>query len=483
MVFNSLLFALFLLVVLPLVWLLRNRVNARNLLLLLASYVFYGAWDWRFLGLIVISTIVDYCCGLYLGGTHDRAGVAHTARRRFAVLWISVATNLGILGFFKYYDFFITSAADALGAMGVSWNTTTLNFILPVGISFYTFQTLSYTIDAYRRKVPAERNLLTFATFVAFFPQLVAGPIERASHLLPQFRTVRRVSVEAWKTGWYLVAWGLFKKVVIADNLAESVDAVFAHNNPGGLDVSLGVFAFVVQIYCDFSGYTDIARGVARVMGFELRRNFDQPYFAANPNDFWKRWHISLSSWLRDYLYIPLGGNRCGTAKTYRNLMITMLLGGLWHGASWTFVVWGGLHGGALCLHRMLRGVLAKVAPTSQTAEDVWYLLRAAAFFSFWCLTMVFFRADSFSQAFMMFRAVLSKPLATHALTAGGDAVTIAAATATLFFAELYQWRKKNAYALLTLATVPRSIIYAGLFLGFVLFGDYGGEAFIYFQF
>jgi len=317
---------------------------------LLASYFFYGCWDWRFLGLIWLSTIVDFACGRELdkrkrGTTGEDGGPSsepyfHSRRGRRTILFVSVAANLGILGFFKYFDFFVGSAATLLDMIGLPLERRLLNVILPVGISFYTFQTLSYTIDIYRGQIRAHGSLLDFAVFVAFFPQLVAGPIVRAREFIPQVSRRRHLNLDQIYEGGYLILWGLFKKVVIADNLALLVDGVFQSDAPllGGT-VLVALYAFSVQIYCDFSGYSDIARGCAKMMGFEIRLNFKLPYFESNPAEFWRRWHISLSTWLRDYLYIPLGGNRKGATRTCINLALTMILGGLWHGAAWTFVL------------------------------------------------------------------------------------------------------------------------------------------------
>jgi alginate O-acetyltransferase complex protein AlgI len=349
MLFNSFVFVLFLAIVLPVYYALSHRWQ--NRFLLVASYVFYGYWDWRFLGLLAISTVLDFALALLIAGTDS-------PRRKKRRVALSVVVNLGILGFFKYFDFFVDSAAVLLESAGLQANLPMLRVVLPVGISFYTFQSMAYTIDVYRGIQPPTRNLLDFALYVAYFPQLVAGPIERASRLLPQIQSPRRVGQAQWERGAQLILWGYVKKVAIADGLAPYADAVFRDPSSfSGLSLWLGVYCFAVQIYCDFSGYTDIARGVSQLLGIELMENFRQPYLSRNITEFWRRWHISLSTWLRDYLYVPLGGNRRGPAMQYRNLMITMLLGGLWHGAAWTFVVWGGLHGLFLATHKyMTRG-------------------------------------------------------------------------------------------------------------------------------
>ena len=325
--------------------------RGQNWLLLGASYVFYGAWDWRFLGLLMFSTTADYGIGRALEASRDPV-----LRQRIVIL--SVMMNLTFLGFFKYFNFFTQSFIDLAQGLGFQPDPFTLSIALPVGISFYTFQSMSYTIDVYRGDLKPCRNFFDFALFVAFFPQLVAGPIVRATHLLPRVLAPRVLSWEDMGRGAVLCLTGLIKKIVIADGLAPLVDTVYGGGSadPTGAQVAFATWAFALQIYCDFSGYTDIARGVAKILGFELPVNFAQPYFATNPQEFWRRWHISLSTWLRDYLYISLGGNRGGRVKTYRNLFLTMLLGGIWHGAAWNYVLWGAYQGGLLCLHRVLGG-------------------------------------------------------------------------------------------------------------------------------
>ena len=389
MLFNSSEFLKFLLAFCLAYYLARNHLRVRNLLVIAASYLFYGWWDWRFLGLIVISTLLDYCVGLGLGRTSS------PVRRRLLVA-ASVAGNLAILGFFKYYDFFVTSLAAALQEVGLPFHPRTLKIILPVGISFYTFQTMSYSLDVYRGVTRPTRDLAAFAAYVSFFPQLVAGPIERAHRLLPQFLTTRVITADMLGRGMWLLVWGMFKKVVIADSLGPMVDAIFAAPELSGPAVALGVVAFGIQIYCDFSGYSDIARGVARFFGFDLMVNFNLPYLARSVRDFWHRWHISLSTWLRDYLYIPLGGNRKGPGRTMVNIMITMLLGGLWHGAAWHYVLWGAWHGWGLCLERLLRPK-RKAPPRGAGAAVSWALTMLFVFYG-WLL----FRAPNLEHAARM---------------------------------------------------------------------------------
>jgi alginate O-acetyltransferase complex protein AlgI len=428
----------------------RRALGAQNLLILVASYVFYGWWDPRFLMLIAASTVMDYIAGLVIGGRRcGRAeffwpglllfglmavlaamGVAKIGiilgfgagffallaafvalsarwempRRRRAFVTASVVFNLGLLGVFKYFNFFADSFADFVGVFGWQADFVTLNVLLPVGISFYTFQTMSYTLDIYRREMEPDHNFLRFAAFVSFFPQLVAGPIERARHLLPQFSAPRAITRENLASGAMLFLWGLYKKVVIADNLAPISERIFtdpASATPGG--IFAGVLAFTFQIYCDFSGYSDMARGCARMLGFDLMLNFNMPYFSRTPSEFWQRWHISLSTWLRDYLYIPLGGNQGGTLLTYRNLMLTMLLGGLWHGAAWTFVAWGLFHGLILVFYRRVGAdrMLARMDP-SRPAGMIAHGGAMACMFLLVMISWIFFRAGSFADAFVM---------------------------------------------------------------------------------
>lgn len=362
----------------------------QNRMLLVASYVFYGAWDWRFLSLIMLSTVVDYFIGLKMAAEDDQT-------RRKRLLWMSLGVNLGMLAIFKYLGFFVDSFQAMLAGIGYEADPVMLGIVLPVGISFYTFQTLSYTIDIYRRNLEPTRDFLDFALFVAFFPQLVAGPIERASNLLPNIAMPRVLTWDNLRRGAVLCLIGLIKKVVIADGIAPSVDAIYNNPDPSRLDILFATWLFAIQIYCDFSGYTDIARGIAKMLGFKLMRNFAQPYFATNPQEFWRRWHISLSTWLRDYLYISLGGNRGGNWFTYRNLMATMTLGGLWHGAAWNFILWGLYQGGLLSIHRALFG-RADGTGRGGLIGLVRHVLLLGVFFQIVCYGWLLFRATSFDQ-------------------------------------------------------------------------------------
>lgn len=347
MLFNSIIFFVFLGIVIPVYYMLPKKTS-KHVFLVLASYFFYGYWDWRFCSLLLLSTVIDFFIAKSLQKSDDD-------KRRKLLLSLSLFSNLGILFFFKYFNFFIDSFKSISSDLGVELDFLHLNIILPVGISFYTFQTLSYTIDVYRKKLKPTTNFIDFALFVSFFPQLVAGPIERASNLLPQLARRNKVKVEQIKQGVVLIVTGLFRKVMIGDTSGRYVDHIFGNIEMyKSSEVIAALILFSIQIYADFSGYSKIARGTAKLLGIELMKNFEQPYLSTNITEFWRRWHISLSSWLKDYLYFSLGGNRKGKMKMYRNLMLTMLLGGLWHGASWNFVIWGGLHGVYLIIHKLI---------------------------------------------------------------------------------------------------------------------------------
>lgn len=413
MLFTELRFLPFFLLVFAVHWALRGE-RLRKTWLLAASYAFYAAWDWRFLSLILISTLVDYVAGI-------KIDEAHSTTRRKVWLAASLFANLGILGFFKYCNFFIDSASVLLTWLGLETGQSTLNIILPVGISFFTFQTMSYSLDIYSGKLKPTRSLLNLALFVGFFPQLVAGPIVRAADFLPQLKSARRLADVSFKAALLLFLSGFIKKACISDNLAPLVDAYFQNPEAYGVAAAwMAVVSYAVQIYCDFSGYSDMAIASAALLGYRLCLNFNFPYLATDISDFWRRWHISLSSWLRDYLYIPLGGSRGSRFATQRNLMLTMLLGGLWHGAAWTFVVWGGLHGGALALHRIWArqrqsGLLANGAG-ALLARGI-SLISPLLTFWFVCVCWIFFRAQDFAgawiglRAFVCFDATSSAPL------------------------------------------------------------------------
>ena len=399
MFFNSLDFAIFLPIVFIVYWFITNRnLKLQNFIIVLASYVFYGWWDWRFLSLIIFSTIIDYSVGLRFYNT------TKPSERKF-LLMISLAINLGLLGFFKYFNFFIESFNAAFASAGIHTNMSSLNIILPVGISFYTFQTMSYTIDIYRNKIEPTKNILAFMAFVSFFPQLVAGPIERASHLLPQFLKNRKFDYKKASSGIKLIAWGFFKKVVIADNAAQLVNEIFKnYPNESYISLIVGTILFAFQIYCDFSGYSDIAIGLGRILGFDLMYNFKFPYFSSNIREFWNRWHISLSSWFRDYIYIPLGGNKVSQYRVLFNTFCVFVLSGFWHGANWTFVFWGFLH----ALFFMPIILLRDRFPKENFSMNIKRLSFIFANFGLVCLAWVFFRAENIQDAFLYLRQIFT---------------------------------------------------------------------------
>ena len=403
MLFHSAQFAGFFVVVFVVFWCLHQWRMPRVLFLLAASYLFYMGWSAKYALLIVFQTVSDYYLALWLTRLQNQ-------RLRFWLITLSVVINLGILALFKYYLFFTDAVKEIAGLFGISFAAPTLQLLLPVGISFYTFHTLSYTLDVYWRKIPPARSLSEFALAVVFFPQLVAGPIVRASQFLPQMEGTPRFDLERFQSALLLFFIGLFKKCFLADTLAEHlVDPVFRDPSLySGGQCLIAVYAYAFQIYGDFSGYTDMALGLARMLGYELPINFNLPYRAASLSDFWRRWHISLSTFLRDYLYIPLGGNRGGRWKTCRNLMITMLLGGLWHGAAWTFVAWGALHGGLLVVQHLWRGEKRPDLP-ADFDDDAWSwsrLLRVLVTFHLVCVGWVFFRAQTFGDAWTIFHHV-----------------------------------------------------------------------------
>ncbi len=479
MLFNSWLFLGFLALVLPAYYAI-PKYRLQNLLLVIASYVFYSIWDWRFTGLLALSTVLDYTIALYIDG-------ASSARRRRWLVSISVAANLCILGFFKYFNFFVDSAVEMLRWAGVEANQPVLQIILPVGISFYTFQTLGYTVDVYRGQRPATRDFLTYSLYVCYFPQLVAGPIERAAQLLPQFERPRSVTRDMFHSGVQLILWGYVKKVAIADGLAPHVEHVFS--NPAGLsalELWIGVYCFALQIYADFSGYTDIARGVSRLFGVELMLNFRQPYLSRNITEFWRRWHISLSTWLRDYVYITLGGNRRGTANQYRNLMLTMLIGGLWHGASWNFVIWGGLHGAYLTVHKaMTRGRKIGAEPPPRTlAGWATFIAGAALTLHLVCLAWVWFRADSLASAWEYATGLFTFSSDTSALFQHGSIQTLVFYACVSLAIDLPCWyRDRELPIVRNHPWALRGAGYAAGMLILAFFREGTSDAFIYFQF
>jgi alginate O-acetyltransferase complex protein AlgI len=406
MLFNSFDFAVFLPIVFFLYWFVANKnLKLQNVLIVLASYVFYGWWDYRFLSLIVFSSLVDFSIGRAMGKTEDKS-------RRRLLLWCSIIVNLGFLGFFKYYNFFLENFKSAFSFFGHDFDGYTLNIILPVGISFYTFQTLSYTIDVYRKQLEPTNDITAFLAFVSFFPQLVAGPIERATNLLPQFYSKRTFGYKNAVNGTRQILWGLFKKVVIADQCAEYVNLIFDNSaDYGGITLVLGAFLFAFQIYGDFSGYSDIAIGTSKLFGFDLMQNFAYPYFSRDIAEFWRRWHISLSTWFRDYLYIPLGGSRGGLWMKIRNTFIIFLVSGFWHGANWTFIVWGGLNALyflPLLLAKKNRSNIDIVAKNSKL-PNIRELGQIVVTFLLTILAWVFFRAENLGHAFSYLKDIFTK--------------------------------------------------------------------------
>jgi D-alanyl-lipoteichoic acid acyltransferase DltB (MBOAT superfamily) len=493
MLFPTLEFGIFFLLVFVASWLLRTRLDLRKGLLLVVSYFFYGYWDWRFLGLLALSSVINFAAGIALATSTD------LARRKWAV-GSAIILNLLILGFFKYYGFFLTSLADLLAPLGLERDLPWLDIVLPVGISFFTFQGISYVIDVYRGDVEPVRNPLDLFLYISFFPQLVAGPIVRAAHFLPQLDEPPRLDQHTLAFGFLLILVGLFKKVIVASYLAtEIVDDVFVFPQAySSLDLLAGAYAFVVQIYCDFSGYSDIAIGVAALLGYRFKKNFDRPLSATSLQDLWQRWHISLTSWLRDYLYRPLKGDRRGQGPIQLNLAITMLIAGLWHGAAWTFVIWGGIQGILLVLERSLKGALRRAArattsaaasqPSSMTASARSRLLAALAgapmgwfvTFNAFALAGIFFRAPDVSLATDYFRSLLS-------ISAGLEKCTPFVAL-LIAFSVATQFLPGDLLTRLARTVEARGAVVLGLMLGggilaIEMIGPGGIAPFIYFQF
>ncbi len=477
MLFNSAVYLLFFAVVGALHFALPHRL--RWALLLLASYGFYMSWNVAYIALIVASTVVDYTVGLSLAR-------AQTPRGRRALLLASLGANLGLLFTFKYWGFFNDTMRSAAEAAGLAWNVPDLEVLLPVGISFYTFQTLSYTIDIYRGTLQPERHLGRFALYVAIFPQLVAGPIERASRLLPQIDVVKTLDWTRIGSGAQLFLWGLFKKVVIADRVSLYVDSVYRNldfHNP--TSYLLATYFFAVQIYCDFSGYSDMAIGSARILGFDLMQNFRRPYFATSTTEFWRRWHISLSTWLRDYLYISLGGNRIGVSKTYRNLLITMLLGGLWHGASWNFVIWGAFHGVLLALSRATQQTRDRAYVQLGIPDAVRDGLRVLITFHLVCLAWVFFRAETLADSLQIIEGIVGLG-AAYSAPFSDPSVFLHGGVGILVLLAVQVWQERIGPVRESLSRAPRLVRWAAVYfliLANSLLGVETGSQFIYFQF
>ena len=458
-----------------------DRPRGQNLLIVIASYVFYGWWDWRFLTLILFSTLVDFSIGIRLSKTEK-------PNARKILLWISILVNLGLLGFFKYYNFFIENFTTAFSLMGREISYQSLNIILPVGISFYTFQTLSYSLDIYRGRLQPTRDILAFSAFVSFFPQLVAGPIERASNLLPQFLASRRFNYIKAVDGLRQILWGFFKKIVIADNCAEYANMVFSNPEAhSGSTLLIGAIAFALQIYGDFSGYSDIAIGTARLFGFNLMQNFAFPYFSRDIAEFWRRWHISLSTWFRDYLYIPLGGSRGGTRMRVRNTFIIFVVSGIWHGANWTFVIWGILN--AIYFLPLLLSGKNRMNLDTVAASGIlpnWKeIIQMLTTFLITVLAWVFFRSSSVTEAFTYLTALFDLSLFSLPDLTLVRHIWIKSGLVVLFI--FLEWcGRKEQYALEKLGLDwPGWLRYIFYYLLIVIIFWYGGkpQEFIYFQF
>ncbi|NMH88625.1 MBOAT family O-acyltransferase [Flavivirga algicola] len=483
MLFNSIDFAIFLPIVFILYWFVFNKnLKLQNVFVVIASYFFYGCWDWRFLFLILFSTVIDYSVGFQL------AKEAHKTKRKI-LLWISIVVNLGLLGVFKYYNFFIDNFTTMFSFFNMRIEASSLNIVLPVGISFYTFQTLSYTIDVYKRKMEPTKDFISFSAFVSFFPQLVAGPIEKASNLLPQFYKKRTFDYSKAVDGLRQILWGLIKKVVIADNCARYVNEIFLHSDYySGSTLLLGALLFAFQIYGDFSGYSDIAIGTSRLFGFHLKKNFAFPYFSRDIAEFWRRWHISLSTWFKDYLYIPLGGSRGSVWSKIRNVFIIFIVSGFWHGANWTFIVWGVLNAiyflPLLLTHE--NRVNTNVVAEGKSYPSVNEFLNILKTFGLTLLGWVFFRADNVQHALHYMARITSLSLFTvpKFLKMGGVYTTLM----LIMIFILIEWKgREQQYAIAEFrfkqAKYMRWVFY--LFLGFILFyyGDFNKTEFIYFAF
>ncbi|MCB5972168.1 MBOAT family O-acyltransferase [Flavobacterium psychrophilum] len=478
MLFNSLNFALFLPVVFLLYWLVFHKnLKHQNILLLVSSYFFYACWDWRFLFLLVFSTLLDYFTGIKMEESKSE-------KQKTFWFWLSISINLGFLGVFKYYNFFATSFANAIANVGLEINPWTLKVILPVGISFYTFHGLSYVIDIYKNRIKAEKNFIEYSVFVSFFPLLVAGPIERATHLLPQIKEKRTFNYTNAVDGLRQILWGLFKKIVIADQCAEHANTIFNnYQNYSSLGLIAGAVFFSIQIYCDFSGYSDIALGVARLFGINLLRNFAFPYFSRDIAEFWRRWHISLSSWFKDYLYIPLGGSKGGTWMKVRNTFIIFLVSGFWHGANWTFIIWGLLN--ALFImpsiifntNRSNIEIVAK-GKTFPTLKEFLSILTTFALAVF---AWIFFRAENLEHAINFISRILSNASFVTELKVRGYLIFI-----ILFFLIVEWFGREEQFALAKIGLNWKSPIrYALYFTLIIMLFWFGGkeQQFIYFEF
>ncbi|MEM7181356.1 MAG: MBOAT family O-acyltransferase [Spirochaetota bacterium] len=476
MIFNSIDFLLFF----PVVYILYiySSHKSQNLILLFASYFFYACWDYRFLSLIFLSTAIDYFTSI--GIDSNPLG----SRKRKLFVTISIVSNLGILGFFKYYNFFMKNAKVLLESMGIQVNPGFLELILPLGISFYTFQTMSYTIDVYRGDLKPTRSLINFALYVSFFPQLVAGPIERASRLLPQITQKRTIRWQNLQQGTFLILLGYFKKVYVADNLALVINPIFATSNgvyvedPSGAQVALAIFAFFFQIYCDFSGYSNIARGISKYMGFELMQNFKLPAFGVNIIDVWKRWHISLTTWLRDYIYHPLGGSRVSPVRQHMNNIVVFFASGLWHGANWTYITWGVYNGILTSIYRIVQPLLPHLpGDENRVIRPIKTITKTAFTFVLFGYSGLFFRSETMTQAF----DYTSKIFTDFGQVKATSLDAVVRALALLLVIELYQHIKDDEFSVFQWPVWARTLVYTLMFYSIVSLGSYNG--FIYFVF
>jgi len=482
MLFNSLDFAIFLPIVFILYWFVtKENLRLQNILLLVSSYFFYACWDWRFLFLLIFSTSLDYFTGIKI---HD----AVTKRKKMFWLWLSIGVNLGFLGVFKYYNFFAASFADGLSLLGIKANLGSLQVILPVGISFYTFHGLSYVLDLYKNKIKPERDFINYSVFVSFFPLLVAGPIERATHLLPQIIKKRAFDYSKAVDGLRQILWGLFKKIVIADNCAEYANQIFNNSaDMNGSTLVLGALFFTFQVYGDFSGYSDIALGTARLFGIDLLRNFAFPYFSRDIAEFWRRWHISLSSWFKDYLYIPLGGSRGGTWMKIRNTFIIFIVSGFWHGPNWTFIAWGTLNA-IYFLPLMLTNNNRKnieIVAQGKLFPNINELLSMLFTFSLTVFAWIFFRAENIGHAISYISGIFSPSLFSMPEFTGRSRALTTIILVAIFM--LVEWiGREGQYAISHLGVKwkrpIRYAMYYAIIFAILLFGG-KEQQFIYFQF
>jgi alginate O-acetyltransferase complex protein AlgI len=482
MLFNSIDFAIFLPIVFILYWFVTNKnLKLQNLLIVVASYLFYGWWDYRFLSLILFSTIVDYSVGIGLLKQKNKT-------KRKILLWTSILVNLGFLGFFKYYNFFLDNFITAFSFFGTEIKANSLNIILPVGISFYTFQTLSYSIDVYKRKLEPTKDFIAFSAFVSFFPQLVAGPIERARNLLPQFYKKRTFDYSKAVDGMRQILWGLFKKIVIADNCAVFADQIFNNSHDySGSTLVLGAIFFAFQIYGDFSGYSDIAIGTARLFGFNLMQNFAFPYFSRDIAEFWRRWHISLSTWFRDYLYIPLGGSRGTNYFKIRNVFIIFLVSGFWHGANWTFIIWGGLNALYFLPIMLLNKnkINTDVVAQGKYLPSVREVLSMTLTFSLTTIAWIFFRAEDIHHAISYLSNIIHPSILTlpELITPKLEMIYT---LLCIFILLLFEWMNRDKIHALDIANYNQSnrwMLYLILIIMIITFGSFNQNSFIYFQF